>query len=94
MISNSSGAQNTGIGRDALSANTTGSDNSALGYQTASGNFSGSTILGRGATATANNQFVIGSTGTVAGAVTSEVNASTQVWNVIINGVARKILLA
>ena len=94
MISNSSGAQNTGIGRDALSANTTGSDNSALGYQTDSGNFSGSTILGRGATATANNQFVVGSTGTVAGAVTSEVNASTQVWNVVINGVARKILLA
>jgi hypothetical protein len=94
MLSNSSGGQNTGIGRDALSANTTGSDNSALGYQTASGNFSGSTILGRGATATANNQFVVGSTGTVAGAVTTEVNVSTQVWNVIINGVARKILLA
>ena len=94
LVSNTSGAQNTGIGRDALSANTTGSDNSALGYQTASGNFSGSTILGRGATATANNQFVVGSTGTVAGAVTTEVNASTQVWNVIINGVARKILLA
>lgn len=94
MVSNSSGAQNTGIGRDALSANTTGSDNSALGYQTDSGNFSGSTILGRGATATASNQFVVGSTTTVAGAVTSEVNTSTQVWNVIINGVARKILLA
>lgn len=94
LVSNTSGAQNTGIGRDSLSANTTGSDNSALGYQTVSGNFSGSTILGRGATATANNQFVVGSTGTNAGSVTTEVNASTQVWNVIINGVARKILLA
>jgi hypothetical protein len=94
MVSNTTGGQNTGIGRDAISANTTGSDNSALGYQTNSGNFSGSTILGRGATATANNQFVVGSTGTIAGAVTTEVNVSTQVWNVVINGVARKILLA
>jgi hypothetical protein len=77
-----------------LNGNTTGSGNSALGYNTQSGNFSNSVILGHSATATANNQFVVGSTGTNAGAVTTEVNVSTQVWNVVINGVARKILLA
>ena len=88
------GSNNSIVGRNALFAHTTGDSNSVLGADTVSGNFSGSVILGRTATATANNQFVVGSTGTVAGAVTSEVNASTQVWNVIINGVARKILLA
>ena len=51
-------------------------------------------MLGKDATATGNNQFVVGSTGTVAGAVTPAVNTSTQYWNVVINGVAQKILLA
>jgi hypothetical protein len=88
------GSNNSILGRNALFAHTTGDSNSVLGADTVSGNFSGSVILGRTATATANNQFVVGSTGTNAGSVTTEVNASTQVWNVIINGVARKILLA
>ena len=88
------GSNNSVVGRNALFAHTTGDSNSVLGSDTVSGNFSGSVILGRTATATANNQFVVGSTGTNAGTVTTEVNASTQVWNVIINGVARKILLA
>ena len=35
-----------------------------------------------------------GPVGTPAGAVVAEVNASTAVWNVRINGIARKILLA
>jgi hypothetical protein len=50
--------------------------------------------LGRDATATASNQFVVGSGAYPAGAVATEVNASSKVWNVIINGVAQKILLA
>jgi len=91
---NTTGGFNTAVGRSALVANTTGSDNTAIGYVTNSANFSGSVILGRAATATASNQFVVGSVTVNAGAVTAEVNASTQVWNVIINGVARKILLA
>ena len=74
--------------------NTTGEDNAILGYNAETGNFNGSVILGRDAIATANNQFVAGSVTTNAGAVTAEVNVSANVWNVIINGVARKILLA
>jgi hypothetical protein len=85
-------SNNTGVGFQSL--NSGGANNSALGASTDSGGFSGSVILGRSAVATGANQFVVGSTGTNAGAVTTEVNASTQVWNVIINGVARKILLA
>jgi len=94
MFANTTGSRNTGIGTYALNGNTTGQYNTALGYNTSSGNFSNSTILGYGAAASADNQFVVGSSAVNAGAVTSEVNASTQVWNVIINGVARKILLA
>jgi len=41
-----------------------------------------------------NTQFVVGSVGTIAGAVTAETPAQANVWNVVINGVARKILLA
>jgi hypothetical protein len=94
MSANTTGQFNTAIGTSALSANTTGSGNTAVGFSTQTGNFSNSVILGWGATATASNQFVIGTAARNAGAVTTEVNASTQVWNVIINGVARKILLA
>ena len=94
MFANTTGGRNTGIGTYALNGNTTGQWNSALGYNTSSGNFDGSVILGYGAGATASNQFVAGSSAVNAGAVTTETNSSTQVWNVIINGVARKILLA
>ena len=94
LLGTTTGAQNVAVGFDALSLNTTGGNNTAVGYGTQSGNFNGSLILGHGAIATANNQAVFGSAAVNAGAVTSEVNTSTQVWNVIINGVARKILLA
>jgi len=94
LLSNSSASFNTAFGVACLSANSTGASNSSIGYNTSSGNFSGSVILGREATATASNQFVVGSTGTNAGAVATESNSSTKVWNVIINGVAQKILLA
>jgi hypothetical protein len=94
LFTNSTGFNNVAIGNSALLINSTGSSNTALGVSTVSGNFNGSTILGFGATATANNQFVVGSAGTNAGSVTAEVNTSSNVWNVVINGVARKILLA
>jgi len=94
LSTNTSGGGNTSVGFDSLNDNSTGNGNTSVGYNTKSGNFNGSLILGSGATATANNQAVFGSATTNAGAVTSEVNTSTQVWNVIINGVARKILLA
>jgi hypothetical protein len=88
------GSGNVAIGREALFSNTTGSNNTGLGFGTQSGNFSGSVILGRDATATANNQFVVGSTGTIAGAVSTATAVQTKTWDVIINGVAQKILLA
>ena len=94
LRSNTTGGFNTAVGRSALIANTTGTDNVGVGYAVSSGNFSGSVILGKSATATASNQFVVGSVATNAGTVTAEVNVSANVWNVVINGVARKILLA
>jgi hypothetical protein len=94
LYANTTGAQNTAVGSEALSTNTTGGGNTAIGVLTSSGNFNGSVILGYEATATADNQFVVGSSTNDAGAVTAETNTSANVWNVVINGVARKILLA
>jgi hypothetical protein len=56
--------------------------------------FGSGIVIGRNAASTAANQFVVGSATYPAGAVTTEANISTQVWNVIINGTAYKILLA
>ncbi len=94
MNDNTTGGFNIGIGSNSLVTNTSGSNNIGIGANCSSGNFDASIILGRDATATASNQFVVGSTTYNAGSVTTEVNTSTQVWNVVINGVARKILLA
>jgi hypothetical protein len=94
MSSNTTGSQNTAIGYYALGNNTTGSNNSALGRNTQTGNFSGSVILGRDATATGNNQFVAGSVAYPSGAVSTATAVQTKTWDVIINGVAQKILLA
>jgi hypothetical protein len=47
--------------------------------------------LGKEATATANNQFVVGSTGTNAGAVTTETISADTTWTVRINGANYKI---
>jgi hypothetical protein len=62
-----------------------------LGRNSSTGNFSGSVILGKEATATANNQFVVGSTGTNAGAVTTETISADTTWTVRINGANYKI---
>jgi hypothetical protein len=74
--------------------NTTGDYNTAIGYGTGTNNFSGCLILGHTAIATADNQFVVGSVGTIAGAVTAALTPQAKVWNVVINGVAEQILLA
>lgn len=94
MRDNQSGSSNTAIGRDALLNNEAGGNNTAIGMGVSSGNFSGSIIIGVSATATDNNQFVVGLSGTPAGAVTTESLSSTKTWSVIINGTAHKILLA
>ena len=89
-----SGSGNVVIGSGSL-ALTFGSttNNTAVGTAISCSN-SGCVLLGYGATSSANNQFVVGSAGSVAGSVVAEVNTSANVWNVLINGVARKILLA
>lgn len=81
---------NVGIGAD---VNCSGSSNTVLGYIASTGGFAGSVILGRAATATANNQFVVGSAGTNAGLVATETNTTISSWAVKINGTDRKLLL-
>jgi hypothetical protein len=94
LKANTTGTNNVAIGQTSLSLNTTGNENTAVGANTQSGNFSQCVILGLSAVATASNQFVVGSSGANAGTVTTEANTSTKVWNVKINGVDYKILLA
>lgn len=72
------GERNVIIGANATVTNAGDSESIALGY---------------GATITGNNQFVVGSSGQNAGAVTTESVTSDQTWTVIINGVTKKILL-
>jgi hypothetical protein len=93
LTANTTGTGNVGVGPFALGGNTTGSDNIGIGLNTSSGNFSGSVILGTSAAATANNQFVVGSSTVNAGAVATEVVVSDATWSVLINGTAYKILL-
>ena len=88
------GSTNIAIGQSAFFNSTSGSYNIGIGAGVDAANFSDSILIGNSATATANNQFVVGSASKNAGSVTTEVNSSTKVWNVVINGVARKILLA
>jgi hypothetical protein len=88
----------TAIGYQALKLST-GANNTALGFQ-AGDNITtgaGNVCIGSGAeplAATDSNQFVVGTATINAGSVTTESNLSLKVWNVIINGVAQKILLA
>ena len=94
LLNNVTGSFNTAYGYAAFSTNTTGSQNTGIGYNVDTGNFNGSLILGYNATATANNQCVFGSASVIAGAVTAALTPQANVWNVVINGVARQILLA
>ena len=78
-VNDPNGQNNIALGLNALKCNTVTSDNIAIG---------------RSATATASNQFVVGSAAYPAGSVVVGANVSSQYWNVIINGTAYKILLA
>jgi hypothetical protein len=95
---NTSATGITAIGYQALTLST-GANNTALGFQ-AGDNITtgaGNVCIGSGAeplAATDSNQFVVGTATINAGSVTTESNLSLKVWNVIINGVAQKILLA
>ena len=104
--SGGTGAANTAVGHQALFSNT-GQNNAALGHQagqssTGSSNviigksssaatFSNCVILGRDATATGNNQFVVGSDGYFAGSISFETITPDTTWTVRINGANYKI---
>jgi len=94
LLSNTTGTDNTSLGWKSLRNNTTGGGNVAIGSNQQSGNFTGVSMIGVADTGTGNNQMRFGSSVIPNGAVATEVNASTKVWNVFINGVAYKILLA
>lgn len=62
LLSNIGGTHNTGVGYFALSENTIGAGNTALGFNAGPNttNLSNTTCIGNGATATNNNQMVLG----------------------------------
>ena len=93
LTSNTTGVANTSFGNNNLSGNTTGNNNTSIGYNAQSGDFDSNIIIGRGAVATASNQFVTGSAAYPSGAITTEVVVSDTTWSVRINGTAYKILL-
>ncbi len=88
------GSQNIAIGYYGLSADTSGSYNIAIGVNTACNDFSRCLIIGESASASGNNQVVIGTDVNPLGGVVTEVNTSSKYWEVTINGVVEKILLA
>jgi hypothetical protein len=87
------GTSNVAIGKNSGDSSTVGTGNTLIGAGTQNADFDYSVAIGYLATATANNQFVVGSAFANAGAVTTAAQAQTKYWNVIINGVAQKILL-
>jgi hypothetical protein len=92
----STGNRNVFIGSSTGSGVSTGGFNTFVGgdiYSTSS-SVTASIVLGYGAQATANNQFVVGSAGWNAGSVLNTPALQSHVWNVVINGTSYKILLA
>jgi hypothetical protein len=65
----------------------------ALGSNVQSGDYSNSIILGKDAVATANNQLVLGSSGTPLGATATESCSSNITLSVRLNGADYKLLL-
>jgi hypothetical protein len=93
-INATTGTSNIFIGAATGNETTTGSYNIFIGLAAGfTGNFNSTCVIGDDS-ATANNQMVIGSAGNNFGTVATEVNTSTKVWNVTINGTPCKILLA
>lgn len=89
----STGSYNVSIGNQSGANTTTGTSNTMVGASTDSGGFNTSIILGRGATATANKQFVVGSVTYAVGDITAEALTLTHSWTVRLNGVNYKIPL-
>ena len=93
LSSTTVGGFNTAVGHDAASTNTTGVDNTVIGALTSVASFNGCVVLGKNAAANGSNQFVVGSSATNAGAITTEALTPTISWAVRINGVNYKIPL-
>jgi hypothetical protein len=88
------GSFNTFIGPYAGFGTYTGNNNIMIGMSAGYvGNYDSTCIIGDDV-ASGNNQMVIGSAGNNFGTIATEVNTSTKVWNVTINGTPCKILLA
>ena len=88
-----SGTFNSAIGYRSDFGNT-GSSNSALGAGISAPNLNSCVLLGRGATATASNQFVVGSASYPAGTISAVVGpVINEYWTVLINGQVKKIAL-
>jgi hypothetical protein len=93
-INTTTGTSNVFIGPQAGYGNSTGSNNIFIGLAAGyTGNFNSTCVIGQGSP-TANNQMVIGEIGNEYGTVAAQVNTSTKYWEVTINGVVEKILLA
>jgi hypothetical protein len=89
----SSNANNVIIGYNARITGASNIANVVIGHQALS-NFIGCVVIGKSAAATANNQFVIGSTTQAAGSITTATApVIAEYWTVIINGVSKKIAL-
>jgi hypothetical protein len=90
------GDDNIALGFQAGKNISIGSGNICIGKSSrvSRGDINNSIVLGNDAESTQDNQFVVGSVDNEAGQVESESVTSTQTWSVVINGVARKILLA
>ena len=90
-----SGDGNTVIGANALANESTSTNNTIVGSNIDTNGFNNSVVLGEGASNNfGDNQFVVGSGGTPAGAVGTATVAQSRYWDVIINGVPEQILLA
>jgi trimeric autotransporter adhesin len=94
LSANTTGNYNTAVGCGAGSGNTNGILNVCIGHVANNNNFNYVSMIGCNDTATGDNQMRFGSSSYANGAVAAEVNTSANVWNVFINGVAHKILLA
>lgn len=93
LSQNTIGNNNVAVGQFALNGNSVGDNNTAIGWATACSNYSGCVLLGREATATANNQFVVGSSSVNAGTIATETITPDRTWTVRINGANYKIPL-
>lgn len=88
------GSYNISLGHQTALLLTTGSSNVIIGSRAeAQSGVSASIVIGREATATASNEFVVGSSLYPAGTLTSESVTANATWSVKINGQACKILI-